>query len=226
MNDKSDSMNNTIEIIKDNGEVLRVSKSNILGLQVNFLGNGNHIIVYENTDFQNCDITCGDNNTIKIGKTRRHIKNLKIASRRAQNSFVTIGNGFSCVGCQINMNESSSVYIGNDCMFSFDIVIFTSDGHAIYDNTTLECINYGQDIIIGNHVWIGYNVLLLKGSNIADNCVVGARSLISGQFMDKNVIIAGHLAKVIKRNTNWSRKSVVNYMAEITSSNVDSKKIN
>jgi [citrate (pro-3S)-lyase] ligase len=196
---------NIVEIIKENGEKDNTIGNNIKGLSIQFIGKGNRISIYENTDFQNVIIKCGNNNTISIGKTKRHIKNLKIAAEKVNDTVIKIGDGFSCVGCQINMNESASVYIGDDCMFSFEIIIFTSDSHAIYDNTTLECINYGQDVVIGNHVWIGCRVILLKGSVISDNSVIGAQSLVTGKIMENNIIACGVPAKIIKRNINWSR---------------------
>ena len=41
------------------------------------------------------------------------------------------------------------------------------------------------------------NSIVLRGSFLGDNCVVGAGSVVSGKFPD-NVIIAGNPAKIIK----------------------------
>ncbi len=37
---------------------------------------------------------------------------------------------------------------------------------------------------------------------IADNCIVGAGSLVTKKFEEPNVVIAGHPAKVIKTGIN------------------------
>lgn len=55
-------------------------------------------------------------------------------------------------------------------------------------------------IIIGDGCFIGVNSIILKGTVLGKNCVVGAGSVVSGHFPD-NVIIAGNPAKIVKTNT-------------------------
>lgn len=38
------------------------------------------------------------------------------------------------------------------------------------------------NVTIGNRCWIGSNVVILKGANIGDNCVIGAGCIISGNI--------------------------------------------
>ena len=120
---------------------------------------------------------------------------------------VYINSKFSCVGCQINLNEAAKVYIGNDCMLSFDISMWTSDGHAIVDLNSKSVINLSKDIHIGDHVWIGYSACLLKGTKISSNSIIGAKSVVCGSFDSKNIIIAGAPSKVVRQNVIWSRHS-------------------
>ena len=57
-------------------------------------------------------------------------------------------------------------------------MLFTSDGHSIIDREDNE-INFPENIIISDHVWIGHAVKILKGSFIARNSVVAMNSLIT-----------------------------------------------
>ena len=66
-------------------------------------------------------------------------------------------------------------------------------------------INEPKDIVIGNHVWIGKRVQCLKGTVISDNSIVGAGSLVTKEFCESNVIVAGNVAKVIKKGVSWKR---------------------
>lgn len=56
-----------------------------------------------------------------------------------------------------------------------------------------------RPIIIGDGCFIGSNSIILKGTNLGKNCVVGAGSVVSSSFPD-NVIIPGNPAKMIKGN--------------------------
>ncbi|MDI9401162.1 MAG: acyltransferase [Limisphaerales bacterium] len=56
-----------------------------------------------------------------------------------------------------------------------------------------------RPIRIGDGCFIGANSIILKGTELGKNCVVGAGSVVCGKFPD-NVIIAGNPAKVLKEN--------------------------
>ena len=68
------------------------------------------------------------------------------------------------------------VCIGKDNQWSFQILIRTSDSHAILDSAG-NCINKGGDVIIGEHVWLAAQVRILKGVSIAKGCIVGCGSI-------------------------------------------------
>ena len=51
---------------------------------------------------------------------------------------------------------------------------------------------------IGNNVWIGANAVILRGTVIGDNCVIGAGTVVKGTFESGSVIIE-HREYDIKR---------------------------
>ena len=67
-------------------------------------------------------------------------------------------------------------------------------------------INRAADVEIGNHVWIGYRVLINKGSVIPDDTVVGTGAIVTKSFDEPNTVLAGVPAKVVKRNVNWCKE--------------------
>jgi acetyltransferase-like isoleucine patch superfamily enzyme len=102
----------------------------------------------------------------------------------------------------IYMHEPSRLIIGQGCLFA-NTQIWTSDMHSVLDAITGARINPAQDIRIGNHVWLGEESLILKGSDVGDNSIVAAKALVSGIF-PSNVVIGGVPAKVVREGINWS----------------------
>ena len=79
--------------------------------------------------------------------------------------------------------------------------IFDHDFHPVDPRERLEHPNSGmktKPVDIGENVFIGVNAIILKGSKIGNNCVIGAGAVVSGEFED-NCVIAGNPARVVRR---------------------------
>jgi acetyltransferase-like isoleucine patch superfamily enzyme len=203
-------MNNKIILLDENGYEEIVSQ--IDGLNIKFKGRNSVVSIEKGSIFQSSSIILLNNCQVNIKRTDEYgIR--KLSAELYNNCKLRIGNNFLCVSLRISANdeENSNVFIGNNCMFASNVIIRPSDGHSIYDINTGELLNKGENIVIGNHVWIGLNAIFLKGSKVADNSIIGANSLINKKFQEENVIIAGSPAKIIKRGVNWDRKSPLLY---------------
>ncbi|MCR5077909.1 MAG: acyltransferase [Prevotella sp.] len=95
------------------------------------------------------------------------------------------------------------IAVGDNVLCSWDILIMDSDTHSIVYSDGQE--NNDKPIIISDHVWIGCNSVILKGAEIPENCVIGAGSVVSGKYFEKNSIIAGNPAKTIKNILSWRK---------------------
>lgn len=119
-------------------------------------------------------------------------------------SSVKIGNG--CTSNGTNVICSGDISFGDDCMMAHDITIHVGDNHALVDVKTGEVINADDaKVVIGDHVWIGAGVRILKGAIIQDGCVVGASSLVTAGEYKACSIIAGTPARVVRSDTSWTR---------------------
>ncbi len=134
---------------------------------------------------------------------------------------VTIGEKTTFVrDTEMTVLGGMSLKIGKDCLFSFEIKIYCGDGHAIFDVVTKERINKQEKgnpknvIEIGDHVWVGMRSIILNRTVIGHSGVVGAGTLVKGEFPN-NCIIAGMPAKVIRKNITWSAESLRNTMEHI-----------
>lgn len=81
-------------------------------------------------------------------------------------------------------------------MIAAHCYIIDSD-HGMKQNINMmEQENTVEKVVIGNDVWLGSGVKVLKGSVIKDGAVVGANAVVK-QTVQENCIVAGVPAKVI-----------------------------
>ena len=115
---------------------------------------------------------------------------------RYENSEISIGNNvavnnaFSIV-CFSKVTIKDNVLIGGNC------TIMDNDGHHL-DIDKRNVVNPNSfPVCIGENVFIGSSVSILKGVTIGDNSVIGNGSVVT-KNIPKNVVAAGNPAKVIR----------------------------
>lgn len=146
-------------------------------------------------------ITIGNNCVIKSS----FLSNLvglysrTIILTRIPGAAIEIGNNVGISGATIYAR--SKIVIGDNTNIGGNVKILDNDFHPVAPDARL--INDKDQIgtapiQIGKNCFIGCNVLILKGSKIGDNCVVGAGAVVSGSFED-NCVIAGNPARIIRR---------------------------
>jgi acetyltransferase-like isoleucine patch superfamily enzyme len=90
-------------------------------------------------------------------------------------------------------------------MLSGGIKIYTTDGHSIIDMASGSRINSAEKVVIGDHVWIGADVKILKGVNIGSNSIIASSAVVT-RDVPSNSVVAGIPAKVIMHGVNWQRE--------------------
>ena len=158
-----------------------------------------------------CLSLVGDNNKVCIGDIYvSNSLNIVLGQDhynfgKIHNTELQIGNNTTFERAVIKtFNSNNRIKIGSRCMFSYGITLYNTDAHPIYKKGTEKIINKVRDMVIGSHVWCGANVTILKNTIIANNCVLGCGSVISGKFLNENCIIAGNPAKVIRTDIDWN----------------------
>jgi len=187
----------------NNGE--RYQVSGLPGLEVKWRGQNSIIEIGANPipRFKNFKIECGDNCQVSIGSSPSELKDVS-ALVLSKDSRLIIGKNFSIRGGSIVVYAKNRlIRIGDDCMFSWNIKMMTSDYHAILDSNTKELLNSDGDIIIGDRVWVCQDVTFLKNTEICNDTIIGTSSLVNKKFKESNVVIAGNPAKIVKRNVKW-----------------------
>jgi len=113
-----------------------------------------------------------------------------------------LGNNFS-ITAESTIVTANSIKFGNDCILSWDILIMDTDFHKIKDKSG-KILNPPTPIIIGNKVWIGCRCLILKGTTIPDNSVIGANSFISKRLEKENAVYGGQPVRLLKEEIIWT----------------------
>lgn len=107
-----------------------------------------------------------------------------------------IGSG-SFVGRGSVIVARESIVIGNDALIAEYVTIRDQDHGFIQSLPRAKCGYLTSAIRIGNNVWLGAKVTVLKGVSIGDNVVVGANSVVT-RDLPPNVVAAGVPARVIR----------------------------
>lgn len=116
-------------------------------------------------------------------------------SFRADGGILKIGTAFFNQGCSITaMNR---IEIGNDCLFGPNVIIVDHDHDYSYTNNQRGNHYLLGEVIIGNNVWIGANVTILRGSIIEDGAVIGAGTVVKGIIKANSVVYTKQEHKVI-----------------------------
>ncbi|MFC6152395.1 acyltransferase [Nocardioides yefusunii] len=109
--------------------------------------------------------------------------------------------GERCViGARNTITAHSSITIGDDVWFGMDV--FVSDAnHGYQDPDTPVGLQFGRHdpVSIGSGSWLGHGVVVLPGTHIGRNVVVGAGSVVRGHVPDHSVVV-GAPARVVRRH--------------------------
>jgi len=111
------------------------------------------------------------------------------------NGSISLGN-YILISPGTSIRSAESIDIGDSTMIASDVVITDSDWHGIYDRT--DYVATPKPVKIHKNVWIGERSIILKGTQIGENSIIGAGSVVHGDI-PPNSIYAGNPAKEVKK---------------------------
>lgn len=188
------------------------------GVTVNFhaRSKGNVVRLAPETSWRGVvvDLAAAIDCTVDIGKIKVNFGGVRVSfvannGRCSTNVSVLIGDG--CVfngGTHIigPLTAGLTVRVGRDCLFASSISIRGSSHHGLWDLDTGALLNAESGIDIGDHVWIGDQVVILNKARIPSGSVVGARSVVNKAFDDAHSLLAGAPAALRRRNVDWTHE--------------------
>ncbi|MBQ8958310.1 MAG: hypothetical protein IJ057_07420 [Bacteroidales bacterium] len=112
-----------------------------------------------------------------------------------------LGAGFN-ITAESTIVCAKEIRFGDDCLLSWDILVMDTDEHPIY-NKESERINPDKPIIVGNHVWMGCKCVLLKGTEVPNDTVLAAGTMLKSACAGEGQVIGGNPPSILKRDVRW-----------------------
>ena len=138
----------------------------------------------------------------KIWDTIFKLIMLKVSDKRRNNYLrskgVKIGQGCKILTVSFS-TEPYLIEIGDGARIASGTQFITHDGSVNCFPGEVDGGIFGK-ITLGKNVFIGNNSIILLNTTIGDNCVVGAGSVVRGQFPAGSVIV-GNPAKVLMKTS-------------------------
>lgn len=107
-----------------------------------------------------------------------------------------LGSGY--INHNLSLSCFDKITIGEGVCISEGVTIRDSDNHSL-DNASKAKT---APIRIGNHVWIGMNVTILKGVNIGDGSVIAAGAVVINDIPE-HCLAGGVPAHILRENIEW-----------------------
>jgi len=141
-------------------------------------------------------ITFGENVHIGVITSPNFYSHYFYLEARTEESEISIGdnvsinNGFKAVAF-------SKIVIEKNVLIGYGCSMIDNDGHHLDIDKRITGKPNSAEIHIGENVFLGNDVTILKGVTIGQNSVVGNGSIVT-KNVPENVIVAGNPARIIR----------------------------
>lgn len=164
-------------------------------------GSGNRLFIAVGCDLKDARIELCEGSSMDVAEHCRLARIEVFAARRGRIS-IGAGCGFTWHS-RLLLHEPAVLELGSDCLIGSNTLLTVSDMHSVLDVATGQRINPAADIIVHDHVWIGFNVVVLKGVVIGSDAVIGVNSVVT-RDIPAGSMAAGAPARVIREGITWS----------------------
>lgn len=115
---------------------------------------------------------------------------------RTPESSISVGRG-TYLNRRTELHCERRITIGAGCAIAWDVHILDSDHHA------LDGDDQPAEVVVGDHVWIGSRVTILKGVHVGDGAVIAAGSVVSSDVPAQS-LVGGVPARVLRDGVIWT----------------------
>ncbi|WP_353477576.1 acyltransferase [Microbacterium sp. zg-YB36] len=118
-----------------------------------------------------------------------------------EGAIVEVGNG-TYFSPFTRVIATGRVSIGARCAIGWSTEILDTNFHSLSDESSSTADS--TSVTLGDPVWLGSHVKVLRGVSIADGCIVAAGSVVTRSAPEPNCLLAGVPARIVRRGVEWS----------------------
>ncbi len=116
---------------------------------------------------------------------------------RCHEGLVSIG-AKTVLGQECTISAYQHVSIGRECVIADRVMLIDFDHGVVEVDRPIRLQGiYKRDVNVGNNVWIGYGVCILRGATVGDNSVIGTNSVVT-KDVPANAVVGGVPARLIR----------------------------
>ncbi|MBT8469327.1 MAG: acyltransferase [Deltaproteobacteria bacterium] len=191
--------------VEGEGNVLDLGKARLHGTRIEIRGNHNVIRFHPTCKLVNVSFQLlGDDLRVELGE-RVKISRWGEFLLMGRDAEIRLGHHTTVESARFVAHGGTTLEVGPDCMFAYDVEVRTSDEHSILDAQSGERINPDASVRIGEHVWFGARSVVLKGVRIGNDSVIATGSIVS-RDLGAAVVAGGIPAEEIRDGVTWDRR--------------------
>lgn len=119
---------------------------------------------------------------------------------RNPGALIEIGERTTINNCAVLIAEGAGIRIGSRCLIGTEFQVLDTNAHELELGRRHLADSRTKQVVVGDDVFIGSRVTLLKGCHIGDGCVISAGAVVPPSFEAPILsIVAGNPARVVGR---------------------------
>jgi len=141
-------------------------------------------------------LVIGNSNTFAWPPATRLGNGEILLQPRSLEAEIVIGNG-NAFNNNVSLICMGKISMGDNCLMGDQVLIYDCDWHEIDPLHRNRSVGPIRPVTIGNNVWLGSRVMVLKGVTIGDNSVIAAASVVT-KPIPANCLAVGNPAQIIR----------------------------